>query len=117
MSSVIAPSGPLLMEVVPHAVREFGVEARKPGGAWEAAFNGPIHAWVDPETERTQYLVTVRLSRLKDPVSRELYSTDLLFYLTPNQMHGMHNVYDLAREVPFTRIRAPRTPRAALSPS
>jgi hypothetical protein len=110
MSSVISPPRRLVMDVLPHSVCEFGVEARKPGGAWEAAFNGPIHVWQDPETHQMEYLVTVRLARMKDPVSRELYSTDLLFYMAPDQMHGMHNVYDMAKSVPFTRIRAPRTP-------
>ena len=98
------------MEVVPHTVREFGVEARKPGKAWEAAFNGPIQSWEDPATGRTTYGVTVRLSRLKDPVTRELYSTNLLFYMTADQMSGIHNVYEMVKTVPFTRIRGPRTP-------
>jgi hypothetical protein len=106
MSSTISPpSPPKVMEVLSHSVREFGVEARKPGRDWEAAFNGPIHAWLDPRTGETNYTVTVRLSRLKDPISRELYSTNLLFYMTADQMHGMHNVYDMAQTVPFTRIR------------
>lgn len=110
MSSVVAPSKPSVMDVIPHSVHEFGVEARKPGGAWEAAFNGPIHVWTDPATGETTHTVTVRLSRLKDSVSRELYSTNLLFYMTPEQMSGMHNVYEMARSVPFTRIRGPVTP-------
>ena len=98
------------LSVLPHTVREFGVEARKAGKAWEAAFNGPIQAFTDPDTWQNTYAVTVRLSRLKDPVSRELYSTNLLFYLSPDQMSGMHNVYDMARQFPFTRIRGPRKP-------
>jgi hypothetical protein len=102
--------GPRPMDVVPHTVREFGVAARKPGKAWEAAFNGPIQSWADPETGRTEYAVTVRLSRMKDPVTRELYSTNLLFYITAGRMFGMHNVYDMVHEFPFTRIRGPRTP-------
>lgn len=110
MSSVVSPSAPQVMAPLPHAVHEFGVEARKPGRDWEAAFNGPIQAWLDPETQQTVHTVTVRLARLKDPITRELYSTDLLFYMTPDQMTGMHNVYEMARTVPFTRIRGPRTP-------
>ena len=111
MSCIASPqAGPLVMDVLSHSVREFGVEARKPGRDWEAAFNGPIHAWTDSRTGQTQYTVTVRLSRLKDPISRELYSTNLMFYMTADQMHGMHNIYDMARAVPFTRIRGPRTP-------
>lgn len=98
------------MAIIPHTVREFGVEARKEGRAWEAAFNGPIQSWLDPSTEQTTYGVTVRLSRLKDPISRELYSTNLLFYFTESEMHGIHNVYEMARQFPFTRIRGPRTP-------
>ncbi len=47
---------------------------------------------------------------MKDQVTRELYSTNLLFYLTEDQMQGMHNVYEMARQFPFTRIRGPRTP-------
>jgi len=97
------------LTVLPHTIREFGVEARKSGKAWEAAFNGPIQSFDDPATGTVTYAVTVRLSRLKDPISRELYSTNLLFYLTPDEMFGMHNVYDMAREYPFTRIRGPRT--------
>ena len=97
------------MEIIPHTVRDFGVEARKPGKAWEAAFNGPIQSWTDANGQAT-YGVTVRLSRLKDPVTRELYSTNILFYLPENEMRGMHNVYEMARQFPFTRIRGPRTP-------
>ena len=100
---------PSVMDVLPHTVREFGVEARKPGKSWEAAFNGPIQSWADAETGEPTYGVTVRLSRLKDPITRELYSTNLLFYLTGEQMQGMHNVYVMARTFPFTRIRGPRT--------
>jgi len=98
------------LHVLPHTIQEFGVEARKAGKAWEAAFNGPIQSWADGETGQTTYGVTVRLSRLKDPFTRELYSTNILFYLTEDAMHGMHNVYDMARRFPFTRIRGPRTP-------
>ena len=103
-------SDPDVMDVIPHTVREFGVEARKPGKAWEAAFNGPIQSWADAHTGEPTYGVTVRLSRLKDPVTRELFSTNILFYLTGEQMSGMHNVYEMARRFPFTRIRGPRTP-------
>lgn len=109
MSSMIAPPKRPVMDVLAHTVREFGVEARKAGGDWEAAFNGPIHVWKDPATGEDSHLVTVRLSRLKDPISRELYSTNLLFYMTADQMHGMHNVYEMAPNTPFTRIRGPRT--------
>ncbi len=98
------------MAIIPHTVREFGVEARKEGRAWEAAFNGPIQSWEDPDTEQTTYGVTVRLSRLKDPVTRELFSTNLLFYFAEAEMHGIHNIYDMAQRFPFTRIRGPRTP-------
>lgn len=101
---------PDAMAILPHTVREFGVEARKEGRAWEAAFNGPIQSWLDLETEQTTYGVTVRLSRLKDPVTRELFSTNLLFYFAGSEMHGIHNVYEMARRFPFTRIRGPRTP-------
>ena len=97
------------LNVLPHTVREFGVEARKPGKAWEAAFNGPIQSWPDPETGALTYGVTVRLSRLKDPTTRELYSTNILFYLPEDQMQGIHNVYEMAQQFPFTRIRGPRT--------
>ncbi len=120
MNAVVQPNDPSTTAdapaVVPHTVREFGVQARKPGKAWEAAFNGPIQSWVDPETGRTEYAVTVRLSRMKDPETRELYSTNLLFYMTADQMFGMHNVYDMARAFPFTRIRGPRTPVPACPP-
>ncbi len=98
------------MAIIPHTVREFGVEARKEGRAWEAAFNGPIQSWLDPETDTKTYGVTVRLSRMKDPVTRELFSTNLLFYFAEAEMHGIHNVYEMARQFPFTRIRGPRTP-------
>lgn len=107
---MITPDMPDAMAIIPHTVREFGVEARKEGRAWEAAFNGPIQSWTDPNTEQTIYGVTVRLSRLKDPVTRELFSTNILFYLRPEEMHGIHNVYEMARQFPFTRIRGPRTP-------
>jgi hypothetical protein len=96
------------MPPIQHRVHEFGIEARRPGSAWEAAFNGPIHSWHGHDTEERTYGVTVRLARLKDPVTRELYSTNLLFYLKPAQMSGIQNVYDLARTTPFTRIRGPR---------
>jgi len=96
------------MTPIQHTVHEFGIEARKPGKAWEAAFNGPIHTWEDHETRSPRYGVTVRLSRMKDPVTRELFSTNLLFYLTGSQMTGIQNVYDLARSTAFTRIRGPR---------
>lgn len=98
------------LPVLPHTVREFGVEARKPGGAWEAAFNGPIQAWADAETGQRTYGVTVRLSRMKDRITRELYSTNILFYLPEAAMSGMHNIYDMARQFPFTRLRGPRIP-------
>jgi hypothetical protein len=98
------------LHVLPHTVHEFGVEARKPGKAWEAAFNGPIQSWADAETGQTTYGVTVRLSRIKDPFTRELYSTNILFYLPESEMEGMHNVYEMARRFAFTRIRGPRTP-------
>ncbi len=98
------------LHVLPHTVHEFGVEARKAGKSWEAAFNGPIQSWADDATGQTTYGVTVRLSRIKDPFTRELYSTNILFYLPEDAMHGMHNVYDMARRFPFTRIRGPRTP-------
>jgi hypothetical protein len=97
------------MEIIPHTVRDFGVEARKAGKAWEAAFNGPIQSWAEDETGQTLYGVTVRLSRLKDPMTRELFSTNLLFYLPESEMRGMHNVYEMAQCFPFTRIRGPRT--------
>lgn len=110
MSNAVLPMPSLVMDAVPHHVREFGIEARKPGKAWEAAFNGPIQAWYDDQAEQTVYGATVRLARMKDPETRELFSTDLLFYMTGDQMHGIHNIYDLARTTPFTRIRGPRTP-------
>lgn len=97
------------LPTLPHTVREFGVEARRPGKAWEAAFNGPIQTWVNAETGTRTYGVTVRLSRIKDAFTRELYSTNLLFYLAEGDMAGMHNIYDMARTLPFTRIRGPRT--------
>ena len=50
MNSTISPPKQLVMDSLPHAVREFGVEARKSGRNWEAAFNGPIHAYADPAT-------------------------------------------------------------------
>ncbi len=40
------------MEIIPHTVRDFGVEARKAGKSWEAAFNGPIQSWVMPRRGR-----------------------------------------------------------------
>ncbi len=95
--------------VLPHTVCEFGVEARRPGGAWEAAFNGPIQLWAEADGETT-YAVTVRVSRMKDPVTRELYSTNIVFYLPEAAMSGMHNVYDMAGRFPLTRLRGPRTP-------
>ena len=107
--NTVGPSGSHRMDIIPHTVREFGVEARKAGKAWEAAFNGPIQSWPDAESGALTYGVTVRLSRMKDPVSRELYSTNILFYLPAGEMHGMHNVYDMAQRFPFTRIRGPRT--------
>jgi hypothetical protein len=110
MTTLAIIESPLVDEPIVHGIREFGVEARKAGRAWETAFNGPIQTWADAGTQKTHYGVTVRLARLKDPVSRELYSTNLLFYFEPEQMHGMHNIYDMAREMPFTRIRGPRTP-------
>ena len=113
MNDTVLTTSPLsltALDVLPHTVREFGVEARKTGKAWEAAFNGPIQSWEDAETGELTYGVTVRLSRLKDPVTRELYSTNILFYLSEDQMRGMRNVYELARTVPFTRIRGPRAP-------
>ena len=113
---VLEPDGSRGMDIIPHTVRNFGVEARKAGKAWEAAFNGPIQSWPDAQSGQTLYGVTVRLSRLKDPVSRELYSTNLLFYLPESEMQGMHNVYEMARRFPFTRIRGPRTP-APLCPA
>lgn len=116
MSSAVLPSAARVMDPIPHTVHEFGVEARKPGRDWEAAFNGPIHAWVDPETQQAVHTVTVRLARLKNALTRELYSTDLLFYMTPDQMSGMHNVYEMAHAVPFTRIRGPRTPAPECPP-
>lgn len=91
-----------------HSVEEFGIEARRPNGAWVSAFNGPIHTWIDPVTHQDVYGVTVRLSRMKDPITRELYSTNLMFYMTPEEMHGVHNIYDLGRTTPFTRIQGPR---------
>lgn len=110
MSNTAIIPFPLVSEPLSHCVHEFGMEARRPGGAWETAFNGPIQTWTDPTSRKTHYGVTVRLARLKDPMTRELYSTNLLFYFTPEQMHGIQNVYDIAREVPFTRIRGPLTP-------
>ena len=86
------------------------MEARKAGKSWEAAFNGPIQSWTDDVSGELTYGVTVRLSRLKDTFTRELYSTNLLFYMTAEQMEGMHNVYEMARQFPFTRIRGPRKP-------
>jgi len=105
------PPRPALVDlhILPHTIHEFGVEARKAGKSWEAAFNGPIQSWEDPETQQATYGVTVRLSRIKDPFTRELYSTNILFYLPEDAMHGMHNVYDMAQRFPFTRIRGPRT--------
>ena len=98
------------LRVLPHTIHEFGVEARKSGKAWEAAFNGPIQSWTDAESGQMTYGVTVRLSRIKDPFTRELYSTNILFYLPEEAMQGMHNVYDMAQQFAFTRIRGPRTP-------
>ena len=51
-NTICPPSPPKVMEVLSHSVREFGVEARKPGRAWEAAFNGPIQSWIDPRHRR-----------------------------------------------------------------
>ena len=103
------PMSLLDLPVLPHTVREFGVEARKPGGAWEAAFNGPVQSYLDADGEAA-YAVTVRVSRMKDPVTRELYSTNIVFHLPDAAMSGMHNVYDMARQFPLTRLRGPRTP-------
>lgn len=97
----------LLQLPIPHYVEDFGIEARKPQGAWVSAFNGPIHRWIDPDTHAETYGVTVRLSRMKDPVTRELYSTNLMFYMSPEEMQGVHNIYDLGRTTPFTRILGP----------
>ena len=110
MSCTIQSARPSVMDPIPHGVHEFGIEARKAGCAWETAFNGPIQTWTDPDTGRPQYGVTVRLARIKDPETRELYSTNLLFYFTEAQMRGMHNIYDMGRELPFTRLRGPRAP-------
>ncbi len=104
------PKSLINLPVLPHTIREFGVEARKPGGAWEAAFNGPIQSWTDAETGQRTYGVTVRLSRIKDQFTRELYSTNILFYLPEAAMFGMHNIYEMARRFPFTRLRGPRAP-------
>jgi hypothetical protein len=108
--SIASCSASILVDPIEHTVHEFGIEARKPGSSWEAAFNGPIHTWYDTVAGQTIYGVTIRLARLKDSVTRELFSTNLLFYMKPSQMHGIQNVYDLARTTPFTRIRGPRTP-------
>ncbi len=106
----------ITLPTLPHTVREFGVEARRAGGAWEAAFNGPIQLWTDPQTGERTYAVTVRLSRMKDTFTHELYSTNILFYLPEDAMTGMHNVYDMARKFPFTRLRGPRTPPPCCPP-
>jgi len=98
----------LLHEPIPHTVAGFGLEARRPHGAWVSAFNGPIHYWRDPDNLEEIYCVTARISRMKDPVTRELYSTNLMFYMRPEEMHSVHNIYDLGRTTPFTRIRGPR---------
>ena len=98
------------LHVLPHTVHEFGVEARKAGKAWEAAFNGPIQSWADAETGQTTYGVTVRLSRIKDPLRASCTRPTSCSTCPKTQMHGMHNVYDMARRFPFTRIRGPRTP-------
>ncbi len=98
------------LPTLPHTVREFGVEARKPGKAWEAAFNGPVQTWTEDGTGERVYGVAVRLARIKDALTRELYSTNILFYLGAADMTEMHNVYDMARRFPFTRLRGPRTP-------
>ena len=53
MNDTVTTSSPpslTSLGVLPHTVREFGVEARKPGKAWEAAFNGPIQSWADAKT-------------------------------------------------------------------
>ena len=89
------------LRVIPHTVREFGIEARKNGKVWELAFNGPIQPIGD------KYGVCVRLARIKNPTTRELFSTNILFHMPSQMMHGMHNVYDLVHQVQFTRIVAP----------
>lgn len=94
--------------VITHHVREFGVEARREGKAWELAFNGPIQPI---DSSGTAYGVVVRLARIKNPVTRELFSTNLLFFMPTPQMCGMHNVYDLVHEFPFARITAARDER------
>src|SRR5580658_8962094 len=107
-SAILSPLS-CVDDVVPHTVREFGLEARKPDKAWVTAFNGPIQVWHKSTDDQPQYLVTARIARLKDTVTRELFSTNLLFYLRPDQMRGVHNIYDLAVTNPFCRLRGPRT--------
>lgn len=97
----------LVSHPIKHSVIDFGVEAYRPGSAWVSAFNGPIHKCCNPNTGEEMYCVTVRLSRLKDEETKELYSTNLMFYMHPSQMAGIQNIYTLARTTPFTRIRGP----------
>ena len=110
MERELPESNDIVMQPIPHVVRDFGVEARKAGKSWETAFNGPIHRWYDSRTDQVKYTVTVRLCRIKNPVTRELFSTNLQFFLDESDMHGVHNVYDMATTFPFTRIQGPRTP-------
>lgn len=95
------------MEQVPHTVREFGVEARRDHGAWELAFNGPTHQWYCPVLGENRASITVRLSRIKDHDTLELMSVNLVFFCSQAWMSGVRNVYDFAREVPFTVLDAP----------
>ncbi len=103
------------LPIIPHTVHEFGIEARYPGASWEAAFNGPIQVWTDAAGQRT-HAVTVRLARMKDPVTRELYSEIRLFYVPDAEMHGMHNVYDMTERFPCTHISGPRKPAPTCPP-
>ena len=97
------------LPIIAHTVHEFGIEAGYPDDSWIAAFNGPIQAWTDASGQRV-HAVTVRLARMKDPVTRELYSEIFLFYVPESEMHGMHTVLDMTRRFPCTHIGGPRKP-------
>lgn len=108
MQLEVMPNKSLVMQPIAHSICDFGIEARRAGKSWETAFNGPIHIWCDEHTGESKVTITVRLCRIKDPVTRELYSTNLIFRATSQQARGMLNVYDMVHEMPFTRITGPR---------
>lgn len=91
-----------ISDCIPHTVTGFGISAQKDGEPFELAFNGPVQRWTNKNNKEDKYGVAVRLARIKDNITKELYSKNIFFYCKIDFLDTIHNIYDFIDHIPHT---------------